>query len=186
MSLDTAIHEEDCNLADGASAASLQRLCEAGILFDLRGATLRNVVGGAQCARSCHSTWPTTSQAKFPPMGMNSHLSIHELRQLDAGSSLMLRTMHLAVLLQGGASGREHPGLPQQPEMGSLAYTCPCCLLSCLPRYSGVASGTMEVRGEVSQADIATLRRAPSHRQGPLWSLSTRSSTPTSTTCWPG
>ena len=120
LSLDTAVHETDCDLAHGDSAAHILRLCECRMVaLVLSGPPCETWTAARHLAppEGHRGRWPRPLRSRALPWGIRGRTA-RELRQAQTGSELMLRSMmiELCAVLQGGASGREHPAHPWNQE----------------------------------------------------------------------
>ena len=124
--IDTAIHPQLCDLAQGPHLDTIHSLAVQGVPAVC--------LAGPPC-----ETWTAARHLDLPdsvrrgPRPLRSaqqpwalpHLSIRELLQVSMGTRLMLgcHKIELLTYLGGGASIKEHPALPRPPDFASIWRT---------------------------------------------------------------
>ena len=124
LSVDTAVHAQHGNLDRGPTYNIIVSVARLGA-FALS-------LGGPPC-----ETWSAARHLELPdsqgPRPLRSseaswglpNLRMKEIKQLQMGSRLMLHQLRIdtEVVLHGGASLKEHPGIPRNPKFASIWRT---------------------------------------------------------------
>eukprot|EP00438_Fugacium_kawagutii_P027747 Skav224800 [mRNA] locus=scaffold764:652410:658927:- [translate_table: standard] len=124
IAVDTAIHPDLCNVL-GASYENLQTLCSQGVFaLMLTGPPCETWTAARHLPPAVEGQGPRPLRSAARPWGLPL-LELPELRQLDTGSRLFLRSaaLELRTVLAGGGSVMEHPMTPEDESYASVWRT---------------------------------------------------------------
>eukprot|EP00438_Fugacium_kawagutii_P034920 Skav206381 [mRNA] locus=scaffold834:438367:443528:- [translate_table: standard] len=158
IAMDTAVHFQDGNLLEGAGHRGLSAFIAAG--------AIAGSLGGPPC-----ETWsqarhnivenrrgPIPLRSSERPWGLEG-LSGRNLRQLAVGNRLMLTNLEneVSVVLAGGGSVMEHPGVPTDATRASIWTTSV---------HEMIMSAPAAHQAHIDQCDYGAMSRKPTTLRG--------------------